>query len=141
MSPFWGILWAAAAAAAFGIVFNVRGRDLAGAALGGASGWALYLLLSGGTGYHGVGYFAASAAVALYAEAAATLLKRPATTYLACALIPLVPGGGMYYTLSRSLEGDLGGTLAMGFQTLTVAGAIAAGVAVGSAAARLARRF
>ncbi len=141
MSAYWGILWAAAAAAAFAVVFNVRGRDLAGASLGGALGWALYLLLSGDTGFHGVGYFVAAASVALYAEAAGTLLKRPATTYLVCALIPLVPGGGMYYTLSRSLEGDLGGTLAIGFQTLTVAGAIAAGVAVGSAVARLARRF
>jgi uncharacterized membrane protein YjjB (DUF3815 family) len=47
----------------------------------------------------------------------------------------------MYYMMSKSLSGDLQGTLSIGFATLSIAGSIATGVAVGSAIARLARRL
>ena len=136
-----GIVWALFASGAFAVVFNVRGRDLPLSAMGGALGWAVYLLVTAVEGTAALAYFAASASVAVYAEIVARLANRPATIYLACALIPLVPGGGMYYTMARSLTGDVYGTLAEGVATLSTAGAIAAGVAVGSAAARLARRL
>lgn len=138
-SPWWGVLWAGLASGAFAVVFNVRGRDLPASALNGAVGWAAYLatLSSGHT--EAIAFFAASVAVAVFAETAGRLLRRPATTYLVCALIPLVPGGGMYYTMAASLAGDLQETLSVGFRTLSTAGSIASGVAIGSAAARLAR--
>lgn len=134
------ILWAALASGAFALIFNVRGRHVPVAALGGALGWAVFFFASDSAAA-GVGYFAAAAAVALYAEAASRMLASPAGTYVACAIIPLVPGGGMYYTMSRSLAGDLAGSLETGFETLGVALAIAAGLAVGAAAARLAKRL
>lgn len=135
------ILWAFLSSGAFAVVFNVRGRHVPFAALGGALGWAVYSFFSAAATVSGVSYFLASICIALYAELLAGLLRRPATTYLVCALIPLVPGGGMYYTLASSLAGDLPGTLATGFETLTIAGAIAAGVAIGSAVARLSKRL
>ncbi|MFZ5367197.1 MAG: threonine/serine exporter family protein [Spirochaetota bacterium] len=135
------ILWAALASGTFAIVFNVRGRHIPFAALGGGLGWGIYMVSSSVAPATGVAYFLASIGIALYAEILAGLLKRPATTYLVCALIPLVPGGGMYYTLASSLQGDLQGTLTIGFETLTIAGAIAAGVAIGSAIARLSKRL
>jgi uncharacterized membrane protein YjjB (DUF3815 family) len=136
-----GILWAALAAGAFSVVFNVRGRDVPASALGAAIGWGVYLLVSQRSGADGVAYFAAAAAVALYAEGASHVLSSPAGTYIACAIIPLVPGGGMYYMMSESLSGNLSGALSIGFSTLGTAGAIAAGLAIGSVAARLAKRL
>lgn len=141
MSPVWGVLWAALATGAFSVVFNVRGRDLAVSAVGGGLGWAAYLAVGAAFGSEGFAYFAAAVAVELYAEIASRLRSRPATTYVACAIISLVPGGGMYYMMSESLKGDLQGTLNVGFKTLGVAGAIAAGLAVGSAFARLMKRL
>jgi len=141
MSSWFGILWALLATGAFALVFNVRGRDLPLAALGGALGWAVYLLISLQGNSELLAYFSSSAAIALYAELVSQLLHRPATTYLVCALIPLVPGGGMYYTMAESLRGNFQGTLATGFQTLSIAGAIAAGVAIASAVARLTKRL
>jgi len=135
-----GVAWAGAASGAFAVIFNVRGRHIPTAALGGAVGWAVYLAATEFGEAAAVGYFAAAAAVALYAEVASRLLSSPAGTYVACAIIPLVPGGGMYYTMSRSLAGDLPGALAVGFETLVTAGAIAAGLAIGAVAARLSNR-
>ncbi|HCM27303.1 MAG: hypothetical protein A2Z99_12040 [Treponema sp. GWB1_62_6] len=141
MKEYFGIAWALFASGAFAVVFNVRGRDLPLSATGGALGWAVYLLVADVAGTEGLAFFAASASVAVYSEIVSRLANRPATTYLACALIPLVPGGGMYYTMARSLTGDVYGSLAEGVATLSTAGAIAAGVAIGSAVARLARRL
>lgn len=45
-------------------------------------------------------------------------------------------GGGMYYMMLNSVEGNLSGMLSSGFQTAVIAGAIASGVAVVSAAVR-----
>lgn len=135
------ILWAALASGTFAVVFNVRGKHIPFAACGGGLGWAIYAYASASAASMGVSYFLASIAIALYAEVLSGLLKRPATTYLVCALIPLVPGGGMYYTLARSLQSDLQGTLTIGFETLTIAGSIAVGVALGSAIARLSKRL
>jgi uncharacterized membrane protein YjjB (DUF3815 family) len=141
MSGYIGVLWAALATGAFSVVFNVRGKNIPASAFGGALGWAVYAAVSQFARSEGVAYFAAAAAVALYAEFASRLLSGPAGTYVACAIIPLVPGGGMYYMMSDSLAGDLPGTLSIGFSTLGTAGAIAAGLAIGSAAARLAKRL
>lgn len=136
-----GILWAALATGTFAVVFNVRGRDIFVSAVGGGLGWAVYLGVGSAIGSDGFAYFAASVAVELYAEVAAHILSRPATTYVVCAIICLVPGGGMYYMMSESLTGDLQGTLNIGFKTLGIAGAIASGLAVGSASARLMKRL
>ncbi|GAB1481500.1 threonine/serine exporter family protein [Treponema sp.] len=136
-----GILWALLATGAFAIVFNVRGYDIPLAAFGGALGWAVYLFISSSGSSDLLAYFASSACVALYAELVSQLLRKPATIYLVCALIPLVPGGGMYYTMAESLRGDFQGTLIIGFQTLSIAGSIASGVAISSAIARLAKRL
>jgi uncharacterized membrane protein YjjB (DUF3815 family) len=141
LSGYAGILWAALATGAFSVMFNLRGRDVPVSALGGALGWAVYLLAAKIADSEGVAYFVAAAAVALYAEAASRLLSAPAGPYVACAIISLVPGGGMYYMMSDSLAGNLPGTLAIGFSTLGTAGAIAAGLAIGSAVARLAKRL
>jgi uncharacterized membrane protein YjjB (DUF3815 family) len=141
VSGLLGILWAALATGAFAIVSNVRGRDLPFSALGGGLGWGIYLAVVHFGDSPSMAFFAASAAIALYSELAGRILNRPTTTYLVCALIPLVPGGGMYYMMTRSLSGDLQGTLSTGFATLSIALAIATGVAIGSAVARLARRL
>lgn len=135
------ILWAFFASGSFAVVFNVRGKSIPLAALGGGLGWAIYSFFSATTTTTAFSFFMAAIFIALYAELLSGLLKRPATTYLVCALIPLVPGGGMYYTLANSLQGNLQGTLTIGFETLTIAGAIAAGVAIGSAIARLSKRL
>ncbi|MBU0928132.1 MAG: threonine/serine exporter family protein [Spirochaetes bacterium] len=131
------LLWALLATLGFGVLFRAPVRDLPFAALGGALAWGAYLAAAAATGSDSLSFFAASFAVGLYAEAAAALLKRPATLFIISAIIPLVPGAGMYRTMFEAVAGNASAAAATGFQTLIMAGAIAGGLAVASSVSRI----
>lgn len=82
-------------------------------------------------------YFAAALAVGVFAELSASLRARPATIYAVPAVIPLVPGEGMFATLRAALSGEAGLAPALALKTLTVAGCIAAGIALASSLFRI----
>ena len=65
--------------------------------------------------------------VSAYAEVMARIVKAPATPILACSIIPLVPGGKLYYTTYYFVVGDM----EKFDTTLTETLQIAAGLAVG----------
>jgi uncharacterized membrane protein YjjB (DUF3815 family) len=130
-------LWACLATGGFALLFNVRGRDLPLAAAGGALGWAIAAPLRALGGSEALACFAASMAIGIYAEIVAALRRRPASIYIACGIIPLVPGGGMYYTMLEYVRGNNWNSLSTAFATLLAAGAIAVGLAVSSAVSRL----
>jgi uncharacterized membrane protein YjjB (DUF3815 family) len=130
-------LWAGLATGGFAVLFSLRGRDIPLAAAGGAIGWAVYAISSRATLSAAVGYFAAAAMIGLWSEVLAAALRRPATVYMICGIIPLVPGGGMYYTMLAAVRGDTWLSFTTGFAALQAAGAIAAGLAVSSAASRI----
>jgi uncharacterized membrane protein YjjB (DUF3815 family) len=130
-------LWAGLATAGFAVLFNLRGRDLPLAAAGGALGWAVAAPIQAATGSQAAAWCAASVAIGIYAEIVGAVQKRPAAVYIACGIIPLVPGGGMYYTMLEYVRGNSWNGLATAFATLQAAGAIAVGLAVSSAASRL----
>jgi len=132
-----GPLWAALATVGFAVLFNLRRRDIPIAALGAAFGWAVSMPITLATGSQAAGLFAAAAVIGLWAELVAAFLKRPASVYIVCAIIPLVPGGGMYYTMLASVKGETWTAVTEGFSTLQSAGAIAAGLALSGAVARL----
>ncbi len=121
----------------FAILFNIRGFNVVLAAAGGAAGWLAYLLsmsLSGGPIFS---FFIASIAVGMYAELTARIRRAPATTFAICAVIPLVPGGGMYYTMFESIQGNTTRSLELGMATLLTAGAIATGLVLVSSVTNL----
>lgn len=130
-------LWAALATAGFAGLFGLRLRETPIAAAVGALGWAVASPIAAATGSTPVADLAGATAIGLAAEIVAVLRKRPASVYIACGIIPLVPGAGMYYTMlqySRGLNLEAQET---GIATLAAALAIAAGIAVSGALARL----
>lgn len=129
--------WAGLATAAFAVLFNLRPRDAPIAAAIGAIGWAVAAPLAAATGSTPMADLAAATAVGLASEIAAILRRRPASVYIACGIIPLVPGAGMYYTMLRYARGESLEAQAAGLETLGAAAAIAAGIAVSGALARL----
>ncbi|MBQ8388079.1 MAG: threonine/serine exporter family protein [Clostridia bacterium] len=82
-----------------------RPTRLTAAAIGGLIGWGAYLLAA----YLGCNDFAAcfiaAAAGALYSQIMARTMHATATVFLVPAVIPLVPGRALYYTLSSMLHG------------------------------------
>ncbi len=111
----------------FGIVFNLRGKRLFLAALGGAISWTTFLFVGSRT-TDLMSSFLATVAVTIYAELMARLTKTPVTAYLVVALLPLVPGSGIYYTMRYFLSGDSTLFLESGRQTVAIAGSLAVGI-------------
>ncbi|MNO98746.1 hypothetical protein D3C76_905000 [compost metagenome] len=68
-------------------------------------------------------------------------MKTPVTTFVICALIPLVPGGGMYYTMYEVVQGNIDKALSLGLETLASAGALALGIIFVSTLTRLMRNY
>lgn len=129
------VISSAAASLGFGIFFNLRGKKLLAAALGGALGWLFYILFSPFGEF--MQYFAAGAAITLYSEIMARLQKAPAAIYLAPALIPLVPGGTIYEAMLFALKRLNGLFLSTGIRAMIIMGAIVLGIVTVSSVARL----
>ena len=129
-------LFAFLACLAFSILCNVRGRALLTMPLGGSLGWLVYTLLLPHAAELSA-YFFATIAVSVYAEIMARVHRAPTTGFLLIGLLPLVPGGGIYYTMEYCIGGELGRFLETGLHTFGIAGSLALGVLVVSSCMRL----
>lgn len=113
----------------FSILANIRGKNLVFASLGGGFTWFIYLFTTSYTHIPNMFcFFIASIFAAMYSEVMARVLRTPVTTLVISAVIPLVPGSGMYYTMFESVQGNVNTSLNLGIQTLAIAGTIAVGV-------------
>lgn len=131
-------IYALLATLGFGIVFNIKGNKLIFASLGGFITWYLYLLTLNYTNSTLLALFYASLCAGFYSEVLARLLKSPVTTFSICSIIPLVPGGGMYYTMLESVQGNVNKSLTTGLSTISSAGAIAIGILLASSLTKVA---
>lgn len=114
----------------FAILYNVRGRRFIFASLGGLISWSTFLILGFIIPNEIVRYFLVSLIISIYAEIMARALKTPTTTFIMTSLIPLIPGGALYYTMATALSGNLVTFVEKGIITLGYAGALAAGIIV-----------
>ncbi len=111
---------------AFAVTFNIRKGLLVPVSLGGSLGWVAYLILQP---YGDVfAYFIATILIALYTEIMARVFKVPVIVLLTTAVLPLVPGGGMYYTMEHCVQKETLLFIETGLHTLALAGAIVLGI-------------
>ena len=122
---------------AFSVIFNIKGKNLFFAALGGGISWFIYLVSLNSNMSNTLSIFNGTLVTAIYSEVIARVLKTPVTTIIICGILPLVPGGGMYYTMLEFIRGDINKALEMGWNTLTLAGAIAIALVLVSSATKL----
>ena len=115
---------------AFSLLFNIKGKRLIFASLGGLVCGIIFYISSLLSDREILCYFAASIAVTIYAEMTARLLKSPAACFLSPGIIPLVPGGNMYFTMSAALHGNLDSFFEQGTETVYIALSISAGILV-----------
>ena len=114
----------------FAILYNIRGRKLLAAAFGGFISWSLFLLLGMVFESEPLRYFLVSVIISVYSEIMARLLKTPTTTFIITSLIPLVPGGSLYYTMANAFSGSLESFFTSAATTLKLAVALALGVVI-----------
>lgn len=115
----------------FSLIFNVRRELLPAAAFGGLLDWGVYMMAEW---FFGNGVFlpsvVAAAFASIYAEAMARVEKTPATVFYIPALIPLIPGGSLYYTMSYAVLGQWDQVQSYGASTAYCALGIAVGMSL-----------
>lgn len=123
----------------FSIVFDVKKPLFVFlSSLIGALGWAVFLLVGTiGSGSDVPCYLVATITVSVLAEICARVLKAPATIFLLIGIIPLVPGGGLYYAMNFLINGNYAMFAKKGIQTAAYAGAIAVGVSMVTSIVRM----
>lgn len=121
----------------FSILFNIHGPGMLLCAFGGALSWAVYQLTLDLTGSALAGYFWSALASSVYSESMARLRKYPAISYLVVSIFPLIPGAGVYYTMSYAVQGEMELFASKGMFTAATAGIIAVGILLGSTVFRM----
>ena len=131
-------LYAFLACIGFSVLFNIHGVGMLICAGGGGLGWLVYLLAAPLVDSDIIQSFFAALAISAWSEVMARLRRCPVTSYLLVALFPLVPGGGIYYTMEHAMSGETALFLESLLHTLGLAGALAVGVLLVASLARLA---
>ena len=124
----------------FGILFNLRGKKLFFAAFGGFLAWSAFLFLGLWIESEVFRYFAVSSLISVYSEILARRCKTPTTTFSILSLIPLIPGGALYYTMTYALQGS-DAFLPKAVYTLELSAALSIGLLLVSASVRTWKRF
>ena len=114
----------------FSMLFNIKGKRLLAASFGGFLSWTAFILLGFAIHSEPLRYFLVSVMISLYAELIARVLKTPTTTVLMAALVPLIPGASLYYTMAYALDSDFGKFATKAISTLKLAGALALGIVI-----------
>ena len=129
-------LWAFLACVGFTLVFNIHGVGKLICGFGAGLGWLVYLLSAPLVGSDLIQAFLAAVVIAVFSEAMARVRRCPVTGYLLVALLPLVPGGGIYYAMSYCVAGDTDRFLAELLHTFGMAAALAVGAMLASSVFR-----
>ena len=120
-------LYAFLACIGFCFLFNIHGIGMFICAGGAGLGWLCYIIQA----------FLAALVISAWSEIMARLRRCPVTSYLLVALFPLVPGGGIYYTMEHAVSGEVDLFLSTLLHTLGLAGALAVGALLVASFVRL----
>ncbi len=121
----------------FALFFNMHGRGIPFALIGSIISWFVCSMCMRHGVSEPIAYLVGAATSSLYAEIMARVRKFPATSYLLAALVPLIPGAGIYYTMDfirRSMGPEAWNK---GLATAAIAGAMAVGVLLVSTVFRM----
>lgn len=126
---------------AFGIIFNMKPRHLLAAAAGGMLDWIIYYILHVIMGGIFFPTLCASFFAVLYGELLARIRHCPANLYVITSLIPLIPGGSLYYMMSNAVQKQWTTSKAYGVELIMYAFGLAAGICLMSALLELIRQL
>ena len=113
----------------FGKLLGQPRQTLLYTALIGLNGYILYLLLGGST----LAFFVCGLVSGLLCELTARLKRMVTTLFFISAIIPIVPGLGLYRTMMFVAAEDYERALVVGTETLVGIGAIALGLTIATA--------
>lgn len=120
----------------FGVLFNIRGKKLLFGSLGGMLSWLIFLLLGLVIEHEVIRYFLVSILMTVYSEIFARVIKTPTTTFCIVSLIPLIPGGALYYSVAYALNNDITNFIPKAVHTIELAAALSLGIVIVTAVSR-----
>lgn len=135
------ILMAFGGSLGFGLIFHIRAKLLFPAAIGGLMAWCVNLIFVSRLGNAALASFFAAAFAAFYAEILARLMKAPSTLFFVPAVVPLIPGASLYYTVSSIVAQNWPQFRQYGAETTEYALSIAAGMCLAWAFAAMTRKI
>lgn len=112
----------------FSLLFRMSKRKIPFAAIGGALTSVVYVICLASFGNEFFQNLFPALFATAYSEVLARLTKTPATPYLVISIIPLVPGGKLYYTIYYYLTSNHEQFSACLTQTIRIAGGLAVGI-------------
>ena len=112
----------------FSIIYNIRGLRIWIPAIGGAVFWAVYLIFLHFINNEFLGFFFVAILITIYSEIWARILKTPSTVILMPTVIPLIPGGSLYYAMDAALRHDMPQFFSKAQAAVGLAVALAAGI-------------
>ncbi len=116
----------------FAILFRVPKKAVWFSSVLGAVGYAVYEWTALLLGSPIAGYFTGSLVMAACSEALARVVKMPVTVFIVPAIIPLVPGFGLYQTMMYLVRGQDAQAGTTGTSTLLAIAAMAIAMALTS---------
>ena len=125
----------------FGYLFNIKGKYLILSGIGGSIGWFTYKLALLFNYSESFSMFLCAVAFSCYSEICARKFQTPVTILSVCALIPVVPGYGVYKSMYGFLIGDYMNAIDCSTNTLYNAGALALGVILISSLFKLLKKI
>ncbi|MDU6878352.1 MAG: threonine/serine exporter family protein [Clostridium botulinum] len=122
------ILMAGVGTLGFALFFSVNKKHIAAATFGGLLSWTIYLIIYHITGSIFLGNMIASMVVCLWSELMARKLKAPTNIFMISGIIPLLPGGTLYYTMEAMLQKNKKVFIHKGLETIMITVGIVAGI-------------
>jgi uncharacterized membrane protein YjjB (DUF3815 family) len=130
-------LWAFLAILGFSIRVNLKGVKIVYTALSGGLCWVFYLIALYYSNSVLFSVFVSIILVCIYSEIVAPRLRTPVSVFVTCAIIPLVPGRGLFQSMQLYIAGNNIEASQSIMQTLLIAGTISIAIAVVSSATNL----
>ncbi len=116
----------------FGMLFKIKPSSLPICCLGGTLTWGIVLIFDSlNCGIFTSNLFASIFAI-IFSSCVAIKIKLPSTILLTTCVVPLVPGGGLYYTMQSLISKDFEKFFEYGTNTMLTALGIAGGIVFGS---------
>ncbi|MBO4889204.1 MAG: threonine/serine exporter family protein [Firmicutes bacterium] len=114
----------------FSMMFHLRKKLMVWTAIGGIVCWGIYILFDSFTPGVFLACLAASAVCGFYGEILARMLKVPATILFIPTMVPLIPGGSLYYTMAATVQSEWSSASFYAGRTIQYVLAIAIGISL-----------
>jgi uncharacterized membrane protein YjjB (DUF3815 family) len=125
----------------FSVLMNAPSKGIFLAGICGSLGWATFIFIKHASDSPVFASFIGGMVVGIFGEFFAIKFRRPATIFIVPAILPLVPGYGLYYTMLNLIQKNYVVAGTVGLEAMMVALSVATGLIVSSAIGRIIREI